>query len=65
MSRLVISFMMCNYRLVEIATSRFPGKFSAEAAQADLCSQVHVFTELSCSSLLDRCFGIAVDYVLH
>jgi len=47
--------MLCIDRLIEIATSRFPAKFSAVAAQRELCSQVHVFTELTCSSLLARC----------
>jgi len=41
-------------RLVEIALSRFPAKFGTEAAQVELCSQVHVFRELTCSSLLAR-----------
>jgi len=56
--------MLCDDRLVEIAASRFPSKFGAEAAQKDLCSQVHVFTELTSSSLLARCFGIIVKYIL-
>ena len=46
--------MPCNYRLVEIAANRFPAKFGTETAQADLCSQVHVFTDITCSSLLAR-----------
>ena len=56
--------LLCNYRLVEIAASRFPAKFCRVAAQTDLCSQVHVFTELTCSSLLARCCSIALEYIL-
>jgi len=51
--------MLCADRLVEIATNRFPAKFSVEAAQTDLCSQVHVFTELTCQNLLARCCDVA------
>jgi len=50
---------MCADRLVEMAANRFPAKFSTEAAQRDLCSQVHIFTELTCSSLLARCYDVA------
>jgi len=56
--------LLCNYRLVEIAASRFPAKFSTVASQTDLCSQVHVFTELTCSSLIARCCSIALEYIL-
>jgi len=44
---------------MEIAASRFPAEFGGTAAQTDLCSQVHVFTELTCTSLLARWCDVA------